>query len=319
MTITRGNFGATSSGARRSIWGALCGVAIVAMGSLGVDSARADDAKADREAAIIGCRGTYNAPPRAGKEHRVDIPRLLDELVDQRANTYHWLIWHRDTDWDDLKLFLPKAREKNIKVWVTISPPSQQPPKHPKYSEPFRLDYERWAVEIAKLSVEQPNLVAWSFDDFTHNLSTLTPKRVNAFVKEARAVNPRLAFVPCSYFPKITEKFIKDYGESLDGILFPYRAESGKANLTDASLVAEEVAKLKAIPGAPPIILDVYATRHSRLGDSTPEYVREVMAAAQKSADGVLVYCHQNPQSPAQVDKYNVIKELFGEWAEADR
>lgn len=319
MAIPRGVFGEASSSFRRSMLSLLCGVALVAAGPLGVHSAQADDAKADRRAAIVGCRGTYNAPPRAGEEKRVDIPRLLDELIDQRANTYHWLIWHRDTDWDDLKLFLPKAREKNIKVWVTISPPSEQPPKHPRYSEPFRLDFERWAVEIAKLSVDEPNLVAWSFDDFTHNLGDLTPDRVNAFVKNAREINPRLAFVPCSYFPRITEKFIKDYGESLDGVLFPYRAESGKPNLTDASLVAEEVAKLKAIPGAPPIIVDVYATRHSRLGDSTPEYVRDVMTAAQKSADGVLIYCHQDPKSPAQADKYNVIKELFGEWAEEDR
>lgn len=319
MSKRRGGPIAATSRFRRSMLGWLCGAVFVALSPAVVDSTRADDAKAARRAAIIGCRGTYNAPPRSGPEKRVDIPRLLDELIDQHANTYHWLIWHRDTDWDDLKLFLPKAREKNIKVWVTIAPPSEQPPKHPRYSEPFRLDFERWAVEIAKLSVDEPNLVAWSFDDFTHNLGDLSPNRVNAFIKEARAINPKLAFVPCSYFPRITEKFIKDYGESLDGVLFPYRAESGKPNLTDASLVAEEVAKLKAIPGAPPIIIDVYATRHSRLGDSTPDYVREVMAAGHKAADGVLIYCHQNPRSPAQVDKYNTIKELFHKWSEEDR
>jgi len=286
---------------------------------LGVVATRAaDDAQADRARAILGCRGTYALPPRAGDEQRVDIPRLLDELVDLRANTYHWLIHAKATDWDDLKLFLPKAREKGIRVWVTICPPSEQPPKNPAYSEPFRLDFERWAVEIAKLSVAEPNLVAWSLDDFTHNLSVLTPDRMRGVVEGARAINPRLAFAPCAYFPRIQAKFIEDYRDSIDGILFPYRAESVKANLTDPSLVASEVEKLKAIAGPSlPIIVDVYATRHSSLGDSTPDYVRDVMTDAWKSADGVLVYCHQDPRK--QADKYNVIKELFREWAERDR
>jgi len=278
---------------------------------------RADDAQADRARAVAGARGTYGLPPRAGKDHRVDIPRLLDELSDQRANTYHWLVHARPTDWDDLKLFLPKAREKGIRVWVTICPPSEQPPKNASYSEPYRLDFERWAVEIAKLSVAEPNLVAWSFDDFTHNLSILTPERMRGVVKGARDINPRLAFVPCCYFPKIQPKFIEDYRDVLDGLLFPYRAESAKANLTDPSLVASEVKKIKAIAGPSlPVIVDVYATRHSSLGDSTPEYVRAVMADAWKSADGVLVYCHQDPKTNA--DKYNVIKELFHEWAKSD-
>jgi len=48
------------------------------------------------------------------------------------------------------------------------------------YAEPFRLDYDKWAIEFAKLSVQEPNLVAWSIDDFTHNLKVYTP----AYVKQ---------------------------------------------------------------------------------------------------------------------------------------
>lgn len=280
----------------------------------GVAALRAADAQSDRAEALRGCHGTYASPPRKGKEHRVDISRLVAELVDLHANTYHWLIHARPTDWDDLKLFLPKAREKDIRVWVTIVPPSEQPPKNPVYAEPYRLDFERWAVEIAKLSVAEPNLVAWSLDDFTHNLAVLTPDRMRGVVMAARKINSRLAFVPCCYFPKVNEKLVADYRDSFDGILFPYRAESKKANLTDATLVASEVEKIRAVVGPSlPVIVDVYATKHSTLGDSTPKYVRSVMTDARKSADGVLVYCHQDPHT--QAAKYRVIKELFRQWA----
>ena len=62
-----------------------------------------------------------------------------------------------------------------------------------------------------------------------------------------------------------------------------------------------------------PIFVDVYATKHSRLNDSSPAYVEQVMRLARSSADGVLIYCHQNPTgNPA---KHRVIQQLFHEWA----
>ncbi len=279
------------------------------------DGAGEPSLPSDRTQALRGCIGTYANMP-LGKDRRVDVARLLQELVELRANTYSWLIHNRPTDWDDLKLFLPRAREKGIRVWVTIVPPSEQPPKNSAYADPFRLDFERWAVEIAKLSVAEPNLVAWSLDDFAHNLPILTPERMRGIVKGARDTNPRLAFVPCIYFPEIKAKLIADYRDSIDGILFPYRSESAKLGLTDATLVAAEVEKIRALAGPTlPVIVDVYATKHSALGDSTPGYVRAAMTEARKSADGVMVYTHQNPVT--QAAKYAVIKELFNQWAQS--
>lgn len=275
----------------------------------------ADDPSApvDRTQALRGCFGTYAAAPR-GEDRRVDTAQLVNELVDQRANTYNWLIHTAPTDWDDLKLFLPQTREKGIRVWVTLVPPTEQPPKNKAYAEPFRLDFERWAVEIAKLSVTEPNLVAWSIDDFTHNLGFYTPEKLRGIVGEARKINPRLAFVPCCYQPRITPEFIRDYRDSIDGILFPYRHESVKANLTDADLVAAEVQQIRVMAGdSLPVIVDVYATAHSRLGGTTPAYVRTVMSDARTSADGVLVYCHQDPTT--QAEKYRLIKELYHLWS----
>jgi len=274
-----------------------------------------NNAPLDRAQALRGCFGTYAGVSR-GKDRRVDVARLARELGELKADTYSWLIHDGATDWDDLKLFLPLAREGGIRVWVTLVPPSESPPNNKMFSEPFQLDYERWAVEIAMLRVTEPNLVAWSIDDFTHNLKFYTPEKLRGIVDGARKINPRLAFVPCCYLRGITPKFIANYRGSLDGLLFPYRSESGKIGLTDASLVAAEVAEIRVMAGASlPVVVDVYASRHSTLGDTTPDYVRAVMKDARESAEGVMVYCHQNPVTHAT--KHNVIKELFHPWSAA--
>lgn len=267
----------------------------------------------ERQRAVRGAIGTYNASPRA-KDGHVDLDRLLAELREIKANTYNWLVWRAETDWDDLQKFLPLAQKAKIRVWVSLVPPSESPPKAKQYSEPFRLDYEKWASEIAKLSTREPALVAWSIDDFAHNLKVYTPEKMRAIQKAAHDVNPRLAFVPCLYYRQINAKFAEDYRGLLDGVLFPYRNESVKADLKDPSHVEQEVKKVRELMGADlPVLVDVYATAHSQLGASTPEYVREVMKNAKACADGVLIYCHQDKKS--QAAKYDIIRELFNEWA----
>jgi hypothetical protein len=263
--------------------------------------------------ALNGCLGTYNNSPRL-PNGRVDMQRLLDELVELRANTYNWLIWHRDTDWEDLQAFLPLARAKHINVWVTLVPPSESPPKARWYSEPFRLDYVRWADELGRLSDRESNLVAWSIDDFCHNLKTFTPETVQAMRAKTRQHNSQFAFVPCCYYKQITPVFAQKYSGLIDGIIFPYRSESTKADLTDAAQVEAEFGKIREVMGRKdlPVMLDVYASAHATMGPSTPEYVRQVMARAHPVADGVLVYCHQDKQKSAQ--KFAVIKALFEEW-----
>ena len=272
-------------------------------------AAPSSTARPDRAAALRGCLATYDSIPRRA-DKRADLPRLLRELADLGANSYNFLIWQEPTDWDDLRDFLPLARAQNLRVWVSLVPPSESPPKTRNYSEPFRVDYERWAREIAQLSLVEPALVAWSIDDFAHNLDVFTPTYVRDMLSAARTINPRLAFVPCLYYRQITEAFVASYGDLPDGVLFPYRNESVKANLTDASQVTAEVARLRTLLRTGlPIIVDVYATRHSTLGDSTAEYVAAVLAAGRACADGVMVYCHQDPVS--QAAKYAATREAF--------
>ena len=291
-----------------------------ATASLAADAA---STSAERSHALRGALGTYgrgiiNFVPEGlsdGKEAAVDLKRLLSQLVDIKAKTYIWEIWRSPSDWDDLKVFLPLARQHGIAVWVEIMPHMTRPA-----SKPFGSDCDRWATEIAKLSLKEPNLAAWGIDDFTNDLRrygsprTYTPAVVRQFVEKARAINPRLAFIPCCYYPQLTAAFARDYRGLIDGVLFPYRHESAGANLTDPSLVETEVKAIKeALGPSVPVIFTFYATAHSRLGSTTPEYVRQVMIAGRRCSDGLIVYCHQDPErSP---EKYRIIKELFAKWS----
>lgn len=132
----------------------------------------------------------------------------------------------------------------------------------------------------------------------------------------ARRVKPKFAFVPCCYFKAATAGFVKDYGPFCDGVILPYRDESGGANLTNSAHVEFEVKALRERFGpACPIILSVYASRHSKLGVSTPAYVEQVMRAARPCADGISVYRHPNQTS--DLEKYEIVKRLYAAWPAA--
>ena len=173
---------------------------------------------------------------------RVDIGTMVGRLKDLGVSSYYWLLWHASTDWEDLKLFLPKAAEAGIAVTAYLVPPSESPPHAQWYSEPFRLDYRRWAEEIARLSLEHPNLTSWVIDDFYANHELFTPAYVGEMRARAKKVNPSLVFMPLMYYGEITAQFARDYGGVIDGVVAAYpndREAIAKArsvlNGTDAS------------------------------------------------------------------------------------
>lgn len=253
--------------------------------------------------------GTYNATPRLDNG-RADLNRLLQELQELNANTYNWLIWHSENDWEDLQLFLPMALKENIAVWVTVVPPSESKPIASRSSEPYGVDYLKWSEEIAGLSLRYPNLVAFSIDDFVHNLKTYNLEYLDEMRKIMKSINPSLKFIPCSYYRQITKDFAEQYEELLDGLLFPYRAESEGGNLQNGSLVESEVEKIRSLfSDKMPIYIDIYSHPHSRLGSSTPAYVEEVIRRGAGCTEGVLIYCHPNPEKA--VEKYTIIKREF--------
>lgn len=264
-----------------------------------------------RQHSLLKLKGTYATPPRL-KDGRVDIDKLTDELKDLNANTYNWLIWSSETDWDDLQLFLPLAKKNKINVWVTVVPFSEAKPRTNKSSEPFGTDYVKWAQEIAKLSVRYDNLKALSIDDFVAwNLQFYTPEYTAEFVNAMREINPRLAFVPCIYYnsTKITD-YSKDYLPYFDGILFPHKAESsGKETLSRSDLLMDEVDSLREMFKDLPIIIDIYSSRHSKAGSSTPSYVADMIKLSKEYGDGTFIYTH--PHSEKDKEKYDIIKRGF--------
>jgi len=164
----------------------------------------------------------YDSEPRLADGH-VDGDALLARLKELHVTTYYWLVWHARTDWDDLKLFLPKAAQANIEVWVYLVPPTESAPREGNlYCEPFRLDYGRWAEEIARLSLQQTNVTAWVIDDFYANHDFFTPAVVRGLQQRAKAISPRLCFLPLMYFGEIRRNFVQEYHEVIDGVVVAY-------------------------------------------------------------------------------------------------
>ena len=154
---------------------------------------------------------------------RVDIALMVQRLKEVGVTTYYWLIAHATTDWEDLKLFLPEAAKAHIEVWAYLVPPSESAPKYSNlYPEPFRLDYLRWAQEIARLSLEHTNLTAWVIDDFYENHALYTPAYVRDMQQRAKHINPRLRFLPLMYYSEINRRFADDYRDVLDGVVAAY-------------------------------------------------------------------------------------------------
>ena len=64
----------------------------------------------------------YDSEPRRTDGH-VDGDALLARLKELHVTTYYWLVWHAATDWDDLKLFLPKAAQATCRfgsIWSRL-------------------------------------------------------------------------------------------------------------------------------------------------------------------------------------------------------
>jgi hypothetical protein len=178
----------------------------------------------------------YDAELRRPDGH-VDSDAMVKRLKQLGVNTYYWLVWHSATDWDDLHDFLPKAAKEGIEVWVYLVPPTESPPKFGRnYSEPFRLDYVRWAEEIAKLSLVHPNLTAWVIDDFYANHAFFSPAYLREIRKKSKAINPRLAFLPLMYFGEMRPRFVADYRDVIDGVVVAYLQDRAEIDRTWAIL-----------------------------------------------------------------------------------
>ena len=252
--------------------------------------------------------GTYDALPQRGDTVLYDT--LINQLKDLHCNAYTWLIMPdtnsvKNKSVTQLEEFLPIAKKNNIEVWALLIPPVELAAIGGKYPTD---DMRVWAAELAGLSVTYSNFKAWTIDDFTHSAKLYTTQYVSEFQNIAKKINPNFKFYPVCYFKEsANHKFADAYGPLIDGIWFPYRNESVKADLVDPSHVIDEVNELRDYFGKNfPICLAPYSSRHSKLGIPTADYVSKVIKSGFQCADGIMIFRHPNPVKDAE--KYQTIK-----------
>jgi hypothetical protein len=246
---------------------------------------------------------TYGSPPRT-KDGTVLYDSLINQLKDLHCNTYNWLIMPDAKNFEQLKEFLPLAKKDSIDVWATLIPPTGQKGKAEQYHTD---DMRIWAADLATLSLTNSNFKAWTIDDFTHNLKTYTPQYVSEFRDTVKKISPAFKFYPVCYYKSVNKKFADDYGKIIDGIVFPYRNESAKADLTDYSRVADEIKTLRGyFEEKFTVFLDVYSSPHSELGNPSAEFISKVIQSGIQNADGIIIYRHPSPVYDAE--KYKTVK-----------
>ncbi len=168
--------------------------------------------------------GDYDAELRSG-EH-VDVQQMVQRLTELHANTYMWLLWHSPNDWEDLHAFLPLAEKARIDVWVYLVPHSETALQNPRwpYSEPFKVDYIRWAKEVARLSLKNKNLVGYVIDDFWANVKPerFTHDYTARMVQAGKTINPQIKFYPLMYYSQFGMKFVETLLPLVDGVVAAY-------------------------------------------------------------------------------------------------
>lgn len=208
-------------------------IATLCLAVLGVFPATAQPQAGGPHKPILG---DFAAELRRPDGH-IDVRANIDALKAIRANTYFYLIWHKETDWDDLPEFAAAAEREGIDVWVYLIPWSETPAvkKSWGYSEPYRLDYVRWAEEVAKLSLKHRNIVGYVIDDFYTNSTQpdrFTVSYVRRMVNAGKAINPEIKFYPLVYFQQPWSEFMQRFSTLVDGVVAAYpksRVQVGNA------------------------------------------------------------------------------------------
>jgi hypothetical protein len=280
------------------------------------------------------------ALPRKDGNFHLDTPSTIARLKQLHANNYNYLIWNSVTDWDDLQQeFLPAAQRAGISVWVYLVPPTESTGK---YSAPFRTDYMRWSVELAKLSLRYPCLQSWVMDDFFANLKLFTPEYVKRLQLAAHAINPNFHFFPdlvLTSLNPLNQQFADTYGPVIDGVVAPYidmpYYNTQRTNSLEPQINAAHAALAK---WNVPVYVLLYVGRHLQSPlEPTPQYAHDVMCIAEKAMHdgrlgGIISYGTPLQPHPEQTRtnlaldgngrlsfEVSIVPNKAGDWAEASQ
>ena len=136
-----------------------------------------------------------------------------------------------DYVWDeasfvDLERTLEVADKVGLKVWATLVPPTESEKIVQMPLAARQQHFYSVAERFAQIAAKHPHFVAFTCDDFDYNVSFFTPQMLAEMTRRYRAICPRLAFVPLSYYGGVSKGFFTKYGNYVDGIVFHFRTDS---------------------------------------------------------------------------------------------
>ncbi|HEX6681969.1 MAG TPA: hypothetical protein VF062_04210 [Candidatus Limnocylindrales bacterium] len=192
-------------------------------------------------------RGDYATPIRNTDANAdINVAATISKLTGANVDTYAYLICYGlrgGRDWNTLPSFLSAAAAAGIDVWVYICPPTESKDAQGNEIPPYYLDYVGWAQAIANLSVAHPNLTGWAIDDFAGNVNKFTRAYTETMVNAARAIKPSIKFRPVLYYTNLVgySNMLGAYRYYIDGVIFPYRNESGGMDTTNSANADPEI------------------------------------------------------------------------------
>nr|MDO8118207.1 hypothetical protein [Candidatus Sigynarchaeota archaeon] len=112
--------------------------------------------------------------------------------------------------------------------------------------------------------------------------------------------DPSLAIVSCLYWDSVDPAHpVNAWNQAIaiapviDGILYPYMDEStGDKNHLETASLGDEIARVREIYPNIPVILDIYASKHSGCADKpNSTYISALLGGSRSCCDGVALYC----------------------------
>lgn len=277
-----------------------------------------------------------------GYEYRKDPSKLapyMKRIREQGCTAYDCMPASLESPWDEesldwLERVCVAAQSEGLSVWATLVPPSESETIRGMKREEAQAYYCRTVEAFARLSLEHPNLVGYTCDDFSNDLGFFTPELLATMVGRQRELAPELAFMPLLYRPGITPSFRERYGPYVDGIVFHFRAESDPASYIPgydpksfdmyAEVMRQEFSRVREVMGDKTVLAGIYIWYYKggwgvmTQDGGNPDEAHIVRDAVQKAdiahqyADGIRIY-GLGIDHPA----YTGMGEHFRRWQES--